>query len=98
MMTNFYFLFSECKDLSGQWRKSDDRTVTFIQDDCIGTISGGLKYILNGVSMTIDNGVTGLLNSAATTITCSDGIIYTLGTFKFHDFVTFLITLLYRLT
>ena len=75
------FLFAECKDLSGQWRRSDDRTVTFIQDDCIGTISGGLRYILNDASLTIDNGVTGMLDSAATTITCSDGIIYTFGMF-----------------
>ena len=73
--------YPECKDLSGQWKSSDDRPVTFIQEGCIGTISGGLKYILNGLSLTIDNGVTGMLNSAATTITCSDGIIYTFGTF-----------------
>ena len=75
---------TECKDLSGKWRSSDGHTATFDQEDCSGTISEGLRYIIDGISMTIDNGIIGTINSAASKITCSNGVIYILGILFIH--------------
>ena len=77
-----YILSTECKDLSGKWRSSDGHTVTFNQEDCSGTTSDGLKYIIDGVTMTINNGIIGTINSAASKITCSNGVIYIQGNFS----------------
>ena len=72
--------------MSGKWRSSDGHTVTFNQEDCSGTTSDGLKYIIDGLSMTIDNGILGTIDSVASKITCSNGVIYILGIFISLDY------------
>ena len=72
--------------MSGTWRSSDGHTVNFNQDKCNGSSSDGSKYIVSGSSMTIDNGVSGIINSEGTKITCSDGIIFVQGMPKFSHY------------
>ena len=84
--THFTSSLTGCKNLSGTWRSSDGHTVNFNQDKCNGSSSDGSKYIVSGSSMTIDNGVSGIINSEGTKITCSDGIIFVQGMPKFSHY------------